>query len=245
MPKKGETKYNIGNKYILKGGYSVEIVEYIDSKNLIIRFECGYTVKVQPNQLNKGTVKYPYRPTVCKIGFIGLGKYSHKSYPHIYETWRSMLKRCYDLKTLSYLPTYNKITTDERWYNFQNFARWFEENYNPETMQGFELDKDILVKGNKVYSPETCCFVPQEINKLFTKRQNDRGNFPIGVYLHKKYNKYYVNSINKFFNTSEEAFEAYKVDKESKIKNLAERYKNKITDVCYKALLNYKVEITD
>jgi hypothetical protein len=77
-----------------------------------------------------------------------------------------MMMRCYSLKWSSKFPTYKDCIVDERWHNFQIFGEWFEENY----VEGFELDKDILGKSSKIYSPETCCFVPQEINLMFTKR---------------------------------------------------------------------------
>ena len=131
------------------------------------------------------------------------------------------------------------------WHNFQNFAQWHEENY----IEGFVLDKDILQKGNKIYSPENCCFVPNEINVLFTKRQNDRGDLPVGVI--KSYNRYIFQlSKNgkrhrKSYETPEEAFQAYKQAKENYIKEIADKWRGKITEKVYEALYAYKVEITD
>ena len=140
----------------------------------------------------------------------------------------------------------NDCTVDERWHNFQNFAEWYYDNY----IEGYHLDKDILFKGNKIYSPETCCFVPQEINKLFTKRQSKRGDYPIGVISNKKrfisiFTKekkiFYLGS----FATPEEAFIAYKTEKENRIKEIANKWKGLISDKVYQALINYQVEITD
>lgn len=117
-------------------------------------------------------------------------------------------------------------------------------------MQGWHIDKDIIQKGNKIYSPETCCFVPQEINNIFTKRQEYRGNYSIGV--NRRKNKY-ASSINKngqhfwlgTFETLEDAFGAYKIAKESYIKEVANEWVGQIDEKCYKALINYKIEITD
>ena len=78
-----------------------------------------------------------------------------------------MLERCYSQKTQEKHTTYKECSVSEEWYNFQNFAEWMDKNYNYETMQKWHLDKDILFKGNKIYSPERCAFVPQEINVLF------------------------------------------------------------------------------
>ena len=96
-----------------------------------------------------------------------------------YNVWSGIIERCTNEKYQSKKPTYVDCSIDERWKTIQPFIIWFEENYNPETMQGWHLDKDILVKGNKVYSPESCCFVPREINNLFTKCNSKRGTLPI------------------------------------------------------------------
>ena len=157
-----------------------------------------------------------------------------------------MLERCYSEKYQEKYPTYKNCTLDEKWYNFQIFAKWFENNY----ILGHQLDKDILIKGNKIYSPETCCFVPQEINKLFTKSEKARGSLPIGV---RKCNKRYkaivkLNGKQRHlgtFDTPEEAFNAYKIAKELHIKEVADRWKGQISDRTYYAMYNYQVEITD
>ena len=147
-------------------------------------------------------------------------------------------------------PTYRGCLVAEEWHNFQVFAKWFHENYKPEYMQNWHLDKDILVKGNKIYSPETCCFIPVEINLLLGKSKSKRGEYPIGViktknrYIavigHEK-RKIHIGS----FLTINEAFIAYKNFKEKCIKEVADKYKDQITAKTYQALYNYKVEITD
>lgn len=140
----------------------------------------------------------------------------------------------------------------EEWHNFQNFAKWFEENYNLETMEGWYLDKDILIKGNKIYSSETCCFVPQEINSIFTDRKSCRGELPIGVRLMNRCKKFYAiisvygkQKIIGSYNTPEEAFEAYKTEKEKYIKEVADKWRKLIDTRVYQALYNHQVEITD
>ena len=114
----------------------------------------------------------------------------------------------------------------------------------------FALDKDILLKGNKIYSPETCCFVPQEINNLFIKRLRGRGKYPIGVSLNK--GKYFseISCGNTrislgYFDTPQEAFQAYKTAKEAYIKEVADKWRGQITEQVYEAMYNYKVEIDD
>ena len=117
----------------------------------------------------------------------------------------------------------------------------------------FQLDKDLLVKGNKVYNEFTCVFIPREINQLLVKRTASRGEHLIGVCWNKA-NKAFVATVRKnkgkrehlgCFNTEIEAFNAYKEAKEIYIKELAEKWKGQIDERAYNALMNYQVEITD
>ena len=105
-------------------------------------------------------------------------------------------------------------------------------------MKGWCLDKDILVKGNKIYSPETCCFVPKGINLLFGKNNAKRGNYPIGVCKFKNKFQATINIKGKtislgHFDTPEEAFEAYKTAKEAYIKEVADEWKDRIEEDVY------------
>lgn len=181
----------------------------------------------------------------------GNTKYDHVHIPS-YQTWGQMLKRCYSEDFLNKQPTYRGCSVCEEWWSFSKFKEWFDENY----IDGYCLDKDILFKGNKVYSPQTCCFVPNEINVLLCKSDKKRGDTPIGVYKRKLVGGYsYMAYLNKYgvrvnigtFNTPELAFAAYKSAKEAHIEEMATRYyhNGKITEKVYNALMNYKVEITD
>jgi hypothetical protein len=234
-----------GEKYISSRGQTYEIIEYFTCMNCTIRFDDGL---IQYNKrydhVRAGDVKNLFYPSIFGIGFLGADEYKkaiNGIHTREYYTWKNMLKRCYDVKYKERNPTYKDVTICEEWHNFQNFATWFEENYNPEIMQGWHLDKDILFKGNKIYSTKTCCFVPQEINALFTKNDKSRGNLPIGVT--KEGNKFITKASRH--NTPEEAFEAYKITKEKEILHVANKWKSSITDNCYKAMYNYQVEITD
>lgn len=160
-----------------------------------------------------------------------------------------MIRRCYN--TRPFEPSYESCVVCEEWLTFSKFNKWFEE-CKDERANSYHLDKDILVKGNKTYSPQTCCFVPQEINKLLTKRQHCRGSLPIGVTT--RWGKYYANLSKPQkriylgqFNSKEDAFQAYKLAKEQYIKELAEKYfqEGKITRKVYDALMKYEVDITD
>ncbi len=196
-----------------------------------------------------------YLPTVYNIGFLGEGNYKpslNGKRNKEYSLWQSMLQRCYDEKFNNRHIAYKDCIVDDEWLNFQNFAEWFYSNYNPEYMEGWQLDKDLLCKNNKKYGKHACCFLPQRLNKLLTKNDRVRGGYPIGVDYYKSKNKFRATiSIDNrqrhigYFKTSEEAFEAYKVEKEKEIKRLANNYKKELTKEVYKALCNYKVEIND
>lgn len=168
-----------------------------------------------------------------------------------YISWVAMLQRCYRQRPTE--STYLHCSVVKEWHTFSAFRKWFEDPENG-YQEGYSLDKDIILKGNKVYSPETCCFVPREINALLTKRQNHRGSCPIGVSFNINKQKFESN-ISKYgkqhylgaFGSKDAAFRAYKVAKEQYIKELAEKYfqEGRITKKVYDALMKYEVEITD
>lgn len=168
-----------------------------------------------------------------------------------YACWLHVLKRCYSEKSLIKHPAYLGCSVSDEWRYFSKFKAWFDENY----IEGYEIDKDLLVHGNKVYSKDTCCFIPQELNKALIRQNNKRGEYPIGVYFKKSSNKYVaqINTMYKLsrwvgaYDTFEEAFNAYKIAKEEYLKRLADDYYSKelITRKVYDALYNYRVEITD
>lgn len=167
-----------------------------------------------------------------------------------YRHWYNMLARCYNNKTIEKFPHCEGCSVCDEWRAFSNFKKWFDEHY----VDGWELDKDILVKGNKLYSPETCCFVPREINSLFTKHRRGRGTWPIGVYYNARgWRRKFVAALHidgvrrgvGSFLTPEEAFQAYKVAKEAWISEVAEKWKDKIEPRVYEAMRDYKVEIID
>lgn len=164
--------------------------------------------------------------------------------PH--QLWISMMSRCYSDSYRKNFKSYIGCEVSECWHLFSNFKEWFEKNY----VEGWQLDKDILVKGNKIYSPDTCCFVPNEINLMLTNGKRARGKYPIGVSKH--YNKFTsycrVGDVRKClgqFDTPSEAFFAYKKAKETHIRQIADKWKNQLEPKVYEALYNYQVEITD
>lgn len=244
------TKNRTGEKYITYQSYIIEIIEYFSNRDVTIQFEDGLILKNKVySDIKNGKIKNPFHPTINGKGFYGIGKYTAND--KSYYIWKSMLNRCYDKKRQKSHFSYKNVRVCEEWHNFQNFAKWYEENWKSEHMNSsWHLDKDILIKGNKVYSPETCCFVPSEINSLFTKNNVRRGDLPIGV--QKAFSKFvvYISKGNirtylGIFDTAEEAFQAYKTAKEQYIKEIADKWKYQISPKVYEVMCNYIVEITD
>ena len=99
-----------------------------------------------------------------------------------YYRWVEMLRRCFCNKLKTKHPTYKDVTCCKEWLTFSNFKSWMEQ----QDWEGKQLDKDLLVYKNKTYSPETCCFVTQNINKFLTLNGKYRGKYPFGVYYHKQ-----------------------------------------------------------
>ena len=171
-----------------------------------------------------------------------------------YKRWHWIMNRCYSNAIHELQPEYKECTVCEEWKNYSNFKLWYEQYIVEIRMfdEAFELDKDILIKGNTVYSPETVCFVPKMINSLFTNGKKNRGDYPLGVYFDKDKKKYVANMsfVGKniklgAYETVEAAFTRYKEYKEDFIKDIAEQHKDKIPDKIYQAMMNWQIEITD
>ena len=138
-----------------------------------------------------------------------------------------MFKRCYSKHYLEKQPSYKGCMVCEEWKTFSVFEEWFDKNYYTIENEIMCIDKDILFKGNKIYSPETCIFVPKSINSMFVSGKAKRGSLPIGVSYDSesgKYQAYYTeNSKHKRigrYDDPEDAFIAYKEKRESQGKTL-------------------------
>ena len=207
----------------------------------------------------KGNIKCPYEPRYFSKGYLGEGKYKVLENGKLTDEYRiyfDMLRRCYDPKYQEKYSTYKDCAVEDYLLNFQHMGEWIENNYYEVDGEQMCLDKDILYKGNKIYSRDTCIFVPQRINNLFVKRDNSRGDTPIGVHPVPSGN-YQVHCNNGYrkldylgtYSTKEEAFQVYKQYKEKVIKEVIDSYEGKIPEPFYsrlrEAMYNYKVEIDD
>ena len=161
-----KTPEDMVNGYVheTKTSGKIEIVEYINYSNVLVRFlETGSETKTRADKIRLKWVKDVTARSVCGVGYFGVGGHKSKlkgKHTKCYLKWRSMISRCYSEYSLKTKPTYKGCVVCEEWHNFQNFAEWFYANY-PDDGNDYDLDKDIK-SGNRVgklYSPDHCCFV--------------------------------------------------------------------------------------
>lgn len=253
----------IGIEVINNHGELVKCVDYKNAHSVTVEFQDNKKTRIVTSWdvFIKGIVTNPNSPTIFKVGFVG-SKYPTTKNGHElkeFYTWKHMLERCYSSAYKEKHPAYKGVTCCKEWLLYENFYEWLhrQENfYKWLNEPRSALDKDILIKNNKIYSPDTCCLVPTDINSLFVKQFLSRGKYPIGVQYDKRKNKYtaccrthgfWNPGFLGLYNTIEDAFLAYKEYKENLIKQIAqEEYKKgTITKRCYEAMMNYEVEITD
>lgn len=223
------------------------------TKELKIRFvDTGFETWAQGGQVTDGRISDKLSPTVYGIGILGLvdGKVvGRKSY----KIWHAMIQRCYSTKEngRKRSRTYKGVSVCKEWLTYTNFRDWFDVNY----IEGYCLDKDLTVLGSREYSPDTCSFVPNEINCLLLSSDNNKGEYPLGVHLDTESRKFSTQISIKdgakstrrflgYYLTPEDAFSAYKKFKEEWIKKVAqEAYSlGRISNVVYKNLLAYQVK---
>ena len=249
------TKDCVGKVCKSKSSGDFKVVKYNDAKNVEIQFlKTGYEATVELGHIKIGNVKDPYAPSVYGVGIVGT-KYSSTVNGVItkeYYLWHNMLQRCYNGAFKKKRPTYEGCEVSDKFKSYEYFYEWCQKQIGFDN-QGWQLDKDLLVKGNKVYSEDSCVFLPQEINSLLVKSNASRGEHLIGVCWDKA-KKAFKAQVRKnrgksehlgLFKTELEAFNVYKTAKESFLKEQANEWKSRIDDRAYNALMNYQVEIDD
>ena len=242
----GEIRYN-------NYGTPMMIVEYVNSDNITIEFLDVHRVRKKTTYSNfrMGSIKNPYDRNVRGVGYYGEGEYKavDKNNPYVkkaFQVWSTMLDRCHRESNRDMFPSYENCLVCEEWHNYQNFRKWYDANYYEVGTERMHIDKDILYKNNKVYSPETCLIVPQRINMLFMHKPNKHG-LPNGIRPTDS-GKYYTKYNNKTlgtFDTLEEAAIAHDKAKKEAVIEVANEYKDKIPDKVYQALINWIPDYID
>ena len=258
-------KANIENKKIgtiltMKDGSQCKCIDYRSYRDCDFQFLDEYgAIKTNLSYGNfvKGSIKNPYAPHVANVGFVGVGE-DNNTKPEAYKIWSNMLMRCYKTRKdrrrdINYL----NCEICEDWLCFQNFVKWYDDNLcliSKDIKEKICIDKDLLFKNNKFYSPDTCVPIPEKINIFLTTSKYARGGFPIGVYYENSTNKYKVqccDPLNRYsrnigrFNNYIDAFLKYKETKEKYAKDLADYYDGLIDKRAIDALRNYIIDIED
>jgi len=245
----------VGDIFTTNNGGDVVVLVYKSYIEVLVEFVATGTNKwCQAGDLRKGNVRDQHQASLYGVGITGDVPTEIKGVrTPVYEAWKRMLERCYSDNFHKTNPTYVDCTVCEEWKFLPNFKEWFDENY----IEGYQLDKDTLLKSNKLYSPETCRYIPQRLNSLLVKNNVRRGNYKIGVslYTRNKINPY-VAQVQLgsgdpehigYYPTEEDAFQAYKKTKEVYIKQEAKYYYDLgQIDLEFKIVLdNYIVEDSD
>lgn len=252
----------IGEEKINSQGIRMKIIKYNHAEDIDVLFENDDIIKNRTyDNFTNGRIKSLIYPNIYGVGCIGYGEYVgniNKVMTTEYSSWHGMLRRCYDEKWRIKQPTYMGCSVDKEWHNFQNFAKWFNENKWSKDCTC--VDKDILNKGNKIYSSQNCILVDGRLNSLLLTGKAKRTELPIGVWYRKRINKYesgcsIIDESGKrfvkylgYYDTPMEAFNTYKSFKEEYIRQVADEYKLKYPQLpqkLYDALYAYEVEITD
>ena len=226
------------------------VIKYEGKSKIIVVFKenINHEIVTTSKTLRAGNILNPYFARYYGVGYLGVGKHrviKDKRPTPSYSAWTFLMMRLFCEKRLLVNPTYRGCTICKSWCNFQVFSDWFysHESYG----LGYELDKDLLISGNRHYSPETCVMMPQEINKALKTVQVN--SVVAGVRKRKSSKGYQsrctvANGERKYlgsFLTPEEAFAAYVKAKEEYIHSLAEKWHCKIEERAYQALMNWTV----
>lgn len=242
----------VGNVFESKRWGKFKIEKYSNYKAIDITFlDTGFSKTVAKNSILTGSVRDPLVPSVYGVGITGDTTRSTESKTKHYKIWVGMIGRCYSKTNRSHIKYYKDCTVSDNFKYYTYFKEWCNKQIGF-GRKGYQLDKDILSKGSKIYSEATCCFVPKEINMLILKSQGNRGESPIGVYFNKSDKRFCASlkirgkrkHVGNYL-SEEEAFYAYKTARETYIKEIANEWKDKINPKVYDALMKWEISIDD
>lgn len=237
----------------------IQVLEYNNTIDVTIMFlSTGTLRKARIADILRGQVKDYNARSAFGVGVLGEDFNPSERQSLTHRTWNHMLERCYSKIAKTKHTTYMDASASEYFKYYSNFKFWCNNQigFSTKDLNGrfFVLDKDILIRGNKTYSEDTCVFVPMEINTILISCKTRRGELPVGVTIDKRVSKKkYVAQISKngklykigSFYTEMDAFLAYKCEKETYIKQIANKWKDEIREDVYNALISWDIRITD
>lgn len=228
------------------GGCQYKVIEYVGDSRYLIEFqdEFKHRMIARGGRLQEGKIANPYFRGFNGQGYIGVGKYNSNLTDNPgYSKWMSIWKRIGQVGNPNF-ASYVHCTMDVRWESLQDFSEFY---YNcPYKQDGWELDKDLIIPGNKIYGPDTAAYVPKELNTFLTKREKASGlpkgvrenRVTFGAYLHIDGKIHRIGN----YQTPDLAYAAYKLEKEKDARRLADKYEGLVDPRVIKALRNFKVD---
>ena len=241
---------NVGDIFPTTRGGDVTVLAIDGYSKILVRFNDSnaHEVTTDAGILMKGNVKNPYTPMCCGVGYIGVGEFTSKKHALAYAAWRDMLRRCYDSKVQDKMPTYVGCSVHLDWHNFQNFAKWYTRHDYYD--MGYHLDKDLLIRGNKIYSKDTCSLVPARINTILTNLSSSKSKKLTGVTYQEDKGLFQARIRNSgivrnlgFFETEIEAHNAYVKGKERIVKMVALEHRYDMEESVFKSLMDWRFEL--
>ena len=155
----------------------LKVTEYIGYREVYIKFlSTGYETVTEAVQIRNGQIRDIMLRTLYGIACSDAKSDGTNMFKVAHVTWSNMLRRCYDESLRHRHPTYKDCTVCDEWLRFSSFYEWFKVNYK----KGLHLDKDIKLKGNKVYSPIACAFVSQRDNTIESRAKHAKFISPCG-----------------------------------------------------------------
>ena len=229
----------------------ITIINYRERRSIDVIFNRTNVIRTCTlGQVLTGELRDRTQASVYGVGI--LGEHFTKSngkFTREYELWSGMLERCYNSEEK--FKRYEGYSVSELFKNYTLFSEWSFKQIGF-YQEGWHLDKDILIKGNKIYSEDVCVFVPQQVNNCCIRSTNRRGEYPVGVSWSKQAQKFetYITRFGKrknlgLFHTVQEAFLVRKEAKEKYMKELAEFWKGEVDTRVYEALTNWVVSEDD
>jgi len=235
--------------------------DYNNSRDMFAVFDNGERTHTTWQNFMNGHVRNAFTPSVMGLGYLGKGNYptiKNGQADKVYALWLNMLTRTYNSKFHKFNPRYEDCEIDPVWLNYSTFYEDVQRmcpHFYDEDVQ-YELDKDLLHKGNRVYGPNTCCFLPGELNTILLQATSARGEYPVGVtlYTQSSINPYRATisrsgagkpKLVKGFPTIEEAFVWYCAQKKVYLLERVEYWRKYLTKDAYMALLRWEPCIDD
>lgn len=241
-----------GDMFVNKQGQTC--IAKSDCKNNMVTvmfLDTGTIKDFRRDSLLNGVFKDPYFPRVYGVGFKGEGPavaYRNGKDTESYKKWVGALERSYSSRYHKFgSSSYEDCSVDPFWHNFNNYDMWHKEQ--PKFESRYHLDKDLLIPKNKVYSQETCCLIPEEINLALSSGKRRTNNLKVGV--GKSRSGKFIARINVNnkpktlgnFESENEAYEVYKAHKEAHIKTLAKKWERELPSQVFDKLSNWNVDL--